>query len=74
MPALIDTLKDEHGYVRRDAAEALGKIGSKAAVPALIHALKDEDGYVRQSAAEALGKINTPEAQKALEEYKKKSK
>jgi HEAT repeat protein len=53
--------------------EALGNIGSEA-VPALTQALNNKYKYLRRAAAEALEKINTPEVQKALEEYKKKSK
>ena len=39
---LIKALRHKDGYVRRDAAEALGKIGEPAVEP-LIQALKDED-------------------------------
>jgi hypothetical protein len=72
VPALIEALKDPDIYVREAAEEALEEIGPDA-VSTLIEALKDEDRGVQQQAAEALEKINTPEAQKALEEYKKKS-
>ena len=44
---LIRALKDEDIYVRRSAAEALGKIGDKRAVGPLIEALKDEYSYVQ---------------------------
>ena len=50
-------LKSKNSDVRRAAAEALGKIGSKEAVPHLAKALKDEDHIVRIEAVEALGKI-----------------
>ena len=43
--------------MRWKAAEALGKIGSEAAVSALLQALNYEDSAVRRSAAGALGKI-----------------
>ena len=43
-------------------------------MPALIETLKDENENVREKTANALAEINTPEAQKALEQYKKKSK
>ena len=69
---LIEGLKDEVKEIRVRAAKALWKIGPEA-VPALIEALKDEDERVRWFAAWTLEKINTPEAQKALEEYRKKS-
>src|SRR5436190_1644907 len=41
---------------RREAAKALGELGSKAkeSVPELITALKDNDGKVRREAARAL--------------------
>ncbi len=74
VPALIEALKDKDEMVRSTAASALGCIGpaAKVAVPALIEAL-NKDGALRYPPAGALEKINTPEAQKALEEYKKKS-
>lgn len=50
------------GYVRQEAAEALGKIGEKSAVDPLIVALKDENIDVRRKAVEALGKIGDPRA------------
>ncbi|MEM4359476.1 MAG: HEAT repeat domain-containing protein [Candidatus Bilamarchaeaceae archaeon] len=58
----VHQLKDEDRNVRREAAEALVKIG-KPAVPALIDALKDENRSVRERAAEALGKIGVNEEQ-----------
>ena len=56
VPALCDTLKQNHSSGRRRAAWALGQIhaDSKTAVPALIAALKDEDASVRQNAAQSL--------------------
>jgi HEAT repeat protein len=76
VPALIEAFRDEDKFVRRIAAEALANIGpdAKAAVPALIETLKDVNEVIRSSAASALEKLNTPEAQKALKEYRKKSK
>jgi HEAT repeat protein len=60
VPALIEALKDRDGYVRRNAAGALGIIGrdAKAAVPALNEALNDKNRDVRESAAWALEEIN----------------
>jgi HEAT repeat protein len=56
--SLILALNDSDDGVRRDAAEALGKISSDKAVEPLIEALKDlGDDDVRMSAVEALGKI-----------------
>jgi HEAT repeat protein len=59
LPVLIGALRDKEWFVRRAAAEALGKIGTPA-VPALIGALGNEDVEVRWAAAEALRKIGTP--------------
>ena len=55
----IDALNDSDDGVRRDAAEALGKISSDKAVEPLIEALKDLDNYLRMRAVEALGKIGS---------------
>ncbi len=55
----INRLKDADALKRSDAANELGKLGSKAkaAVPALVTALKDSDSLVRSAAAFALGFI-----------------
>ena len=45
----------------------------RAAVIGLIEVLDDKNESAREQAVEALMKINTPEAQKALEELKKKT-
>ena len=63
---LINDLKDEDRFVRRDAAEALGKIGDERAVEPLIRVLKDEEWTVRWEAASALGKIGGVRAEEAL--------
>jgi hypothetical protein len=57
---LVKALNDRNSIVRRSAAEALGKIGSDAAIEELVKALNHEDSDVRRSAAEALGKIASP--------------
>lgn len=51
--------RDADWRVRREAAETLGKIGSRApvAVDGLTLALDDEDRFVRSAAEEALAKI-----------------
>ncbi len=76
MEIIIKNLKDKDSNVRVKAAHALLKMGpeAKEAVPALIEALEDEDDTVRWYTAETLERLNTLEAQKALEEYKKKAK
>jgi HEAT repeat protein len=67
VPALTSALRDESGYVRHDAALALGKFGADAhaAVPALTAALQDADRRVRSAAGKALTKIDPQAARKA---------
>ncbi|MGA2090635.1 MAG: HEAT repeat domain-containing protein [Endomicrobiales bacterium] len=67
VPVLIKALKDEDVVFRRNAAEALGRIGSaaKSAVPGLIEAVRDSDADVRYNAVEALGHIG-PDAKSAV--------
>ncbi|MCC6179936.1 MAG: tRNA epoxyqueuosine(34) reductase QueG [Chloroflexi bacterium] len=50
----------------RNAAIALGNVGSADDVPALVHALADPELLVRQHAAWALGRIGGSEAADAL--------
>ncbi|MEN9224535.1 MAG: HEAT repeat domain-containing protein [Thermostichus sp. HHBFW_bins_43] len=64
IPALIEALADERdrtaqgGYpLRRNAARALGKLGSPAGIPALKTALRCSDGQVVAAAAQALAEI-----------------
>ena len=54
---LIDILNDENTYIRRNAAEALGKIRDERAVYALATSLFDDDGSVRARSVWALGEI-----------------
>jgi HEAT repeat protein len=61
-PHLRQALKDEEWWVRRAAAEALGKIGDPQAIPALLEARKDGDSGVRRAAAWALWNIGGPQA------------
>ena len=73
-PALVRALRDEDPLVARDAARALGALGTMAApsVPALVRALSNKDGHLRIYAAEALASIGpdaaaaTPSLTKAL--------
>jgi HEAT repeat protein len=58
-------LEDKDSFVRRDAAEALVKIGASAVLP-LIAALKDQNMLVRDGAASALGKIGDRRAVEPL--------
>jgi phycocyanobilin lyase subunit alpha len=69
IPALLEALQDREdrtelgGYpLRRNAARALGKLGSEeifGAIPALIEALNCEDFYVREAAAQSIEEIAT---------------
>jgi len=76
---LVGQLKSPTADVRRDAAQALGKLGTeaKAAVPALIASLKDENMFVRRYSAQSLGKIGpaaksaVPALTKSLEDMRK---
>ncbi|CAD5968990.1 HEAT repeat domain-containing protein [Planktothrix agardhii] len=56
---LIQQLSDSDDWVRRYAAEALGKLGnaSETVIEALLKALSDSDDEVRRNAASALGKL-----------------
>ncbi|TYT72341.1 HEAT repeat domain-containing protein, partial [Microcystis aeruginosa] len=49
-------------YVRSNAAEALGNIGSEAAIPGLVKALEHSNEYVRINAAYALANIGSEAA------------
>jgi HEAT repeat protein len=51
---LLSLLAHEHYFVRREAAMALGDIGSRRAVPALEAIRKDRDFAVREAVDEAL--------------------
>jgi len=59
---IIKVLDVNNRLLLKDAAKALGEIGSPEAVPYLIKTLKDEDPDVRKQAAEALGEIGSPKA------------
>lgn len=71
---LIQALKDEDWKIRRDAAEALGRLGhleplcrTTWAVEPLIDALKDEDEDCQWCAAESLELIGTTRAKHAVD-------
>jgi len=57
VPVLLDALKDDSAAVRKQAALALGEIGSRASIRALRDALQDEDARVRRCAVLALMNI-----------------
>lgn len=58
--SLLWALRNENSNVRREAAEALGRIGDVKAVEPLIKAFVDMNEQVRHSAAEAVGRIGEP--------------
>ena len=68
VPELIVVLQDQRKdpEVRKNAAEALGKIKDPRVVEPLIAALKDENSGVRRIAAWALGVIQDPRAVEPL--------
>ena len=68
VPELIVVLQDQRKdpEVRKNAAEALGKIKDPRAVEPLITALKDEYSEVRWHAAWSLGEIQDPRAVEPL--------
>lgn len=62
VPALIEALKDKQMEVRRNAAEALGRIGDIRAIEALsalIDPQKERDDWVRDVAKESLELIKS---------------
>jgi len=63
---LIDSLRAQDPYVRREAARKLGELKEKRAVAPLIGAMKDDDPYVRRRAAVALGNIGDLRAVESL--------
>jgi len=63
---LINALSNENWQIRRQAADALGVIGTKKAVNPLIETLMDENLWVKKSAVESLGNIGDKRATKPL--------
>jgi HEAT repeat protein len=62
---LIAKLQSTDSWIRREAVDILGDVGSQEATDQLIPLLRDTDEYVRQAAARALGKLKD---RKAVEE------
>jgi HEAT repeat protein/ElaB/YqjD/DUF883 family membrane-anchored ribosome-binding protein len=54
------TNKDEDSWVRCNAADALGQIGSESAVRTLWQASQDANRNIRETALKALGTIGSP--------------
>ena len=65
---LTDAIGDNVNWVRRNAAEALGNLGSPTvnSVSALSNLLNDEEFWIRDNAARALAKIG-PAAEGAID-------
>ena len=59
---LIGALSSDDPLVRRQAVDALGRIGDRRAVEPLIGTLKDRDSLIRSQAVQALGRIKDPQA------------
>jgi HEAT repeat protein len=59
---LIADLSADDPLVRRQAVDALGRIGDRRAVVPLIETLRDGDSLVRGHAVEALGRLKDPRA------------
>lgn len=63
---LIKILESKKPDVRKEAAEALSRVGSAEALPGLIVALRDPDARVRFYAVVGLAKIKQPAAEDVL--------
>ena len=72
VPDLINAFKDNDDVVRRNAAEALVKIGSSA-VSVLLAAYPDAESYTKVEIAFALGQIGDPQAIDLLTEVMEES-
>jgi len=57
---LLAALEDDEPAVRREAAEAAGRVRLADAVPFLLEWLEDPDADVRAAAARSLGRIGDP--------------
>jgi len=66
VPDLTKLVADPEPRVRRRAAIALGRVGSKDGIPALTALLGDADAEIRQAAAFALGLVGDRSAAAAL--------
>ncbi len=63
---LIEALEADDPLIRRQAADALGRIGDPRAVEPLIATLKDRDSLIRGHAVQAIGRIKDPSAVTSL--------
>ncbi len=62
----VEALDSPDLFVRRDATEALGKLGNKRAIETLINKLSDSSSGVSSNAAEALGRLGNKRAVEPL--------
>ena len=64
--ALVRAMADKSDDIRRKAAYALGRIGTKAPLPTLTSALSDPNADVRTSASDALGHFGSDAVQSLI--------
>ena len=70
IPHFIEALNDENHYVRREAARALGQLGSPEAAVVLLGVLENEsDEETRRNALVALGNIGDERAVEPLKQW-----
>lgn len=74
LPLLITALRDPNAAARREAADALGKMGQGAApaIPPLVEKLEDQDETVRKAASGAMNQIGQELAKNAPRENDRK--
>jgi hypothetical protein len=65
-PALADALEDDHWWVRKTAAQTLGRLRLTAFETDLRHALRDPHKRVRRTAVAALGRVGSVGSMEAL--------
>lgn len=67
-PLFLEAVRDEdeNAVIRATAAEALGKIGSEAAVKDLARLFEEQDPILRVASVKALGHFSEPEASAIL--------
>lgn len=63
MDILILLLDDRDTFIRRNAAESLGKIGDLKSKPWLLRKLEDPEPSVREAAALSLGRFSGLDAE-----------
>ena len=68
LPAMLESLADEHEEVRAAAVDALGRLGDPGAIPALLGHLADASHYQRARVVDALRSLG-PAVTPALVEF-----